>query len=394
MILEKSEKILEKHSLCNNCLGRLFGMLGKSTNYIRGKSIRLVLNMEREARGLSSFEEPEKCELCGNIFKKTEYLVRLCYDKAQKLGIEFESFLVGSRFPKEIMDKEKQLWEEFELEFAEPINREFNREVGKFLEVLFQKPVDKENPDVIFIIDPYNERIELQIKPLYIYGRYRKLVRGIPQTPLKGFKESVASIICKPFSKATKGKCIFHGAGREDVDVRMLGNGRPFVVEIKKPIKRKINLEKIAQEINQSKKVEVLDLKFISKEEMERILTSNHKKEYEALVYVEEGITAEEIKEVVEKLQNCTIYQRTPRRVLRRRADIVRVRKVYDVKAEIIDDKHFKLRLITDGGLYIKELISGDNGRTTPSVSEILGKKAWCEKLDVLNILDDKVKTL
>ncbi|HIP75409.1 MAG TPA: tRNA pseudouridine(54/55) synthase Pus10, partial [Thermococcus paralvinellae] len=69
---------------------------------------------------------------------------------------------------------------------------------------------------------------------------------------------------------------------------------------------------------------------------------------------------------------------------------IVRVRKVYDVNAEIIDDKHFKLRLITDGGLYIKELISGDNGRTTPSVSEILGKKAWCEKLDVLNILDDK----
>lgn len=389
VILEKSEKILEKHSLCNNCLGRLFGRLGKSTNYIRGKSIRLVLNMKREAEGLPTFGEPEKCELCGNIFKKTEYLARLCYDKAQKLGLEFESFLVGSRFPKEILEKEKQLWEEFGLEFAEPINRELNREVGKFLEVLLQKPVNKEDPDVVFIIDPYNERTELQIKPLYIYGRYRKLVRGIPQTPLKGFKESVASIICRPFSKATKGKCIFHGAGREDVDVRMLGNGRPFVVEIKKPIKRKIDLEKIAQEINQSKKVEVLDLKFITREEMEKILTSNHKKEYEALVYVEEGITEEDVKRVVEKLQNCTIYQRTPRRVLRRRADIVRVRKVYDVKAEIVDKKHLKLRLITDGGLYIKELISGDNGRTTPSVSEILGKKAWCEKLDVLNILDD-----
>jgi len=390
MIIEKSEEVLEKHSLCNNCLGRLFGMLGKGSNYIRGKSIRLILNMEREAKGMPAFKEPERCELCGNIFKKTEYLARLCYERAQKLGIEFESFLVGSRFPKEIMDKEKQLWEEFGLKFAEPINREFNREMGKFLEVLFQKPVDKESPDVTFIIDPCCERIELQIKPLYIYGRYRKLVRGIPQTPLKGFKESVASIICRPFSKVTRGKCIFHGTGREDVDVRMLGNGRPFVVEIKKPMKRKIDLEKIAQEINQSKMVEVLNLRFISREEMERVLTSNHKKEYEALVYVEEGITKEDVKSLMEKLQNCTVYQRTPRRVLKRRADIVRVRKVYDVNAEIIDDKHFKLRLITDGGLYIKELISGDNGRTTPSVSEILGKKAWCEKLDVLNILDDK----
>ncbi|ALM74420.1 tRNA pseudouridine(54/55) synthase Pus10 [Thermococcus barophilus] len=389
MILEKSEKILEKHSLCNNCLGRLFGRLGKSTNYIRGKSIRLVLNMKREAEGLPTFGEPEKCELCGNIFKKTEYLARLCYDKAQKLGLEFESFLVGSRFPKEILEKEKQLWEEFGLEFAEPINRELNREVGKFLEVLLQKPVNKEDPDVVFIIDPYNERTELQIKPLYIYGRYRKLVRGIPQTPLKGFRESVASIICRPFAKVAKGKCIFHGAGREDVDVRMLGNGRPFIVEIKNPIKRKIDLRAIAQEINQSKKVEVLELKFISRTDMERILTSNHKKEYEALVYVEEGITLEDIRKIIEKLRNCTIYQRTPRRVLRRRADIVRVRRVYDVSAEIVDKKHLKLRLITDGGLYIKELISGDNGRTTPSVSEILGKKAWCEKLDVLNILDD-----
>ncbi|HIP74699.1 MAG TPA: tRNA pseudouridine(54/55) synthase Pus10, partial [Thermococcus paralvinellae] len=330
MIIEKSEEVLEKHSLCNNCLGRLFGMLGKGSNYIRGKSIRLILNMEREAKGMPAFKEPERCELCGNIFKKTEYLARLCYERAQKLGIEFESFLVGSRFPKEIMDKEKQLWEEFGLEFAEPINREFNREVGKFLEVLFQKPVDKESPDVTFIIDPCCERIELQIKPLYIYGRYRKLVRGIPQTPLKGFKESVASIICRPFSKVTRGKCIFHGTGREDVDVRMLGNGRPFVVEIKKPVKRKIDLKKIAQEINQSKMVEVLNLRFISREEMERVLTSNHKKEYEALVYVEEGITKEDVKSLVEKLQNCTVYQRTPRRVLKRRAGIVRVRKVYD----------------------------------------------------------------
>ena len=390
MIVEKAEEILKEYDLCNHCLGRAFGLLGKGNNYIRGKSIRLVLNMEKGAKGEGSIQEPQECELCGNVFKKTEHLAWLCYDKVSKLGLEFESFLVGSKLPKEVVEKEREIIEKFELKYAEPINRELNREIGKILELMLQKPVNKSNPDVVFIVEPYSERVELQIKPLYVYGRYRKLVRGIPQTPLRGFKESIASIICKPFSEATKGKCVFHGAGREDIDVRMLGNGRPFVIEVKRPIKRRINLEKTAEEINQSGKVEVLGLRFINKEEAERILTSNHKKEYEALVYVEEGISREEVEKVVKALEGTIIHQRTPRRVLGRRADLVRMRKIHEAEGEFVDKRHFKLRLITDGGLYIKELISGDNGRTSPSVSEILGKKAWCEKLDVLNILESE----
>jgi len=40
----------------------------------------------------------------------------------------------------------------------------------------------------------------------------------------------------------------------------------------------------------------------------------------------------------------------------------------------------------TESGAYIKELISGDGGRTRPSVAEILGVDARCEALDVLHI--------
>ena len=166
----------------------------------------------------------------------------------------------------------------------------------------------------------------------------------------------------------------------------MLGNGRPFIVEIKNPKIRKINLNEIAEEINKSRKVEVLNLRFINRNEMEKILTENHKKEYEALVYVKKGIREGDVIKVVEKLTNAIIHQRTPLRVLRKRSDIIRVRKVYKVSGEVIDDKHFKLRIFCDGGLYIKELISGDEGRTTPSVSEILNKNAVCKALDVINI--------
>ncbi|ASJ03236.1 pseudouridine synthase [Thermococcus profundus] len=385
MIAEKAEKILEKHNLCNHCLGRLFASLGKGTNEDRGRAIRFVINMERSARGLPPIQEPEKCELCDNVFERIPGIVEDMKRAAE--GVEFETFLVGSRFPDGVKDKEKVIWEEFGVDTAEPINREFNRELGKAFGRATGKDTSK-SPDVVFIVEPYSGRIELQINPLYVYGRYRKLVRGIPQTPLPDFEESVASIICRPFSRITGGKCVFKGAGREDVDVRMLGNGRPFILEIKRPKRRKFDLKEIVREINESGKVEVLDLRFTTPDEAENVLSTPHRKEYLAFVLVEEGVTPEEAEEVAKKLRGLEVHQRTPWRVRKVRADKVRVRKVHDAEARWIDGKHFELRLVTDGGLYIKELISGDNGRTKPSVSDLLGKRAWCERLDVLNILD------
>ncbi|NJE75663.1 tRNA pseudouridine(54/55) synthase Pus10 [Thermococcus sp. ES12] len=386
MIIERAERVLESRRLCDHCLGRLFAKLGKGTNEERGRAIRFVLNMERCRRGLPPLDEPETCELCGNVFERIPELIEKMKEVAG--DIEFETFLIGSRFPKEVREKEEALREEFGIETAEPINREFNRELGKAFGMATGKDTAK-NPDVVFIVEPYSGRVELQINPLYIYGRYRKLVRGIPQTPLPDFEDSVASIICRPFSRTSGGKCVFKGAGREDVDVRMLGNGRPFIVEIKRPKKRKLNLDAIAAEINESGKVEVLDLRFVSPKEAEQVLTQNHRKEYLALVRVDDGVTPEEAKYVAERLAGLKIHQRTPWRVRNARADRVRVRKVHEAEARWLDEKHFELRLVTDGGLYIKELVSGDRGRTRPSVSDLLGKPAWCERLDVLNIFDD-----
>jgi len=386
MIVEKGEEALKTARLCNHCLGRLFAKLGKGSNEERGRAIRFVVNMERSAREEKPIEEPENCELCGNVFDRIPELVEAMKSAAE--GVEFETFLVGSRFPEEVIGREKELWEELGIKTGEPINREFNRELGKaFARATGKEPSPK--PDLLFIVEPYSMKIELQISPIQIYGRYQKLVRGIPQTPLRGFRESVASIICREFSRAFGGKCVFKGAGREDADVRMLGNGRPFVVEVKRPKRRRVNLEEVAQAINGSGKVAVLDLRFTTSEEASKLLSTPHRKEYLALVYVEGGVAPEEAENVAKSLSGAEIKQRTPRRVERSRADKVRVRRVHKAETRWVDERHFELRLITDGGLYIKELISGDDGRTSPSVAEFLGKRAVCERLDALNILDE-----
>ena len=65
---------------------------------------------------------------------------------------------------------------------------------------------------------------------------------------------------------------------------------------------------------------------------------------------------------------------------------MVRVKHVLDLSYEVIDDRHFSMRIKTEGGLYIKELISGDEGRSQPNVSDILGVNAVCPQLDVIEV--------
>ncbi len=370
-VLKKSRKILSRHRLCNHCLGRMFREISAGSSEEVGLRIRRELGVE----------EAETCELCGNVFDRISGMVKAMKDSSR--NFEFETFRVGSSIPQEVMEKEKKIWEEFSIRNGESIKRELNRILGKeFSRETGKKP--SLDPDVLFIVDPYRMKVRLEVKPVYIYGRYRKLERGIPLTPLPGYRTSVASAVCRLVSKAFGGKCVFKSAGREDVDVRMLGRGRPFVVEVKKPRRRRVPLEELKIEGS----VEVEWIGYIDAERASKILSRSHRKVYLATVYVPEGISREEAEKVCRVLRGAIVSQKTPRRVSRRRAEKVRRRKVYSASFRLIDSRRFELKITTEGGLYIKELVSGDEGRTRPSVSGILGKKAICETLDVLDIID------
>jgi tRNA pseudouridine synthase 10 len=80
------------------------------------------------------------------------------------------------------------------------------------------------------------------------------------------------------------------------------------------------------------------------------------------------------------------IEQRTPLRVVHRRADKIRKRRIRDIEIKNQDEKYLELIIECQGGLYIKELISGDDNRTNPSISSILKSQANCVQLDVLDV--------
>jgi tRNA pseudouridine synthase 10 len=72
---------------------------------------------------------------------------------------------------------------------------------------------------------------------------------------------------------------------------------------------------------------------------------------------------------------------------LHRRADLIREKYIYEVKVKKVSLKRAEMKIRCQGGLYVKELVSGDEGRTVPNVSELLGNRAKPLKLDVLNVI-------
>ena len=399
-MFELAKQILDEcdGKICRNCLGR------KLSRTIEGAN-----NIERadkvcDALGIDL--KDSDCVICDNLFDKLdEDLYRKIDDKIDQLGIEFDTFLVGSKIPKDIQERDDALSEKFELT-VETLKKEVNRLIGLEIWERYDKEAEFEAQDIVFSIDLTGEpKVKIQINPLYIEGRYNKFKRGIPQTKWpcskckgrgceecnftgKQYPESVEELISEHFLKLTKGReAKFHGAGREDIDVLMLGSGRQFVLEIKEPKLRKFNLKEIEDRINEINECKTAyhDLKYCQRSRKAIIKQSSPDayKVYEALVECDEAYDKDKLNELLELGE---IHQQTPLRVMRRRADKVRIKNVLDLSVDAIDEKRFKMRIKTEGGLYIKELISGDDGRSQPNVSDILGVKAICAQLDVIEV--------
>jgi tRNA pseudouridine synthase 10 len=414
--LDIAEKAALK-GLCYHCLGRQFAKLGHGiSNKERGFYLRNALATYVKDKKSKQFilQEPSDCWLCENLFDEIEKFADLVVKELAPYN--YETFLIGSKIDAEIMDREERLWGELGNHYYEPIKAELNREVGKLVGARIKKEVNFEKPDITAVIDTRFDNIELQITPLYIFGRYRKLVRGIPQTRWdckecwgkgcekcnntgKMYDTSVEELVAKEVMNAAKGaEHSFHGMGREDIDARMLGNGRPFVLEIKIPIRRQLDMKALEERINSytEGKVEVFNLRYSSKEEVIAIKEAKVLKTYDVEVKFAKPIKHEKLKEVVRAFKDLVIEQQTPKRVLHRRADKTRRKMVKDIGIEAVEKKGgmFKvisavLKITGESGIYVKELIHGDEGRTNPSIAGYLNAKCDVSRLDVTHIHDE-----
>jgi len=444
-ILEISLKMLEKYPLCDNCLGRQFALLGFGLdNRERGRAIKTLLAMGAHEMALSkerkvkmkgiavlkllathgSFRvaadllrrmrrrvgEGEKCFLCEGQFDNIQVLIDKILENLREY--EYDNFLVGIKLPLMIEEREDEFKAEFGVQYGESMKNEFSRVIGRELAQRTGKKAEYLKPQIVILVNPFTKEVKIQSNSLFIAGRYRKLMRGIPQSKWicikcggkgcercnwtgKIYPESVEELIAKPILDRTSGEeTAFHAAGREDRDARMLGRGRPFVIEIKKPKKRKLDLKELEEAINEyaKGKVEVLNLRYADRNTVRKLKgMEDAQKIYRVIVKFDREITDEEIAKLEKELTDTTIYQRTPIRVLHRRSDRLREKHIYETKIKRLSNDSIEMKIRCQGGLYVKELVTGDEGRTSPSVSEIINAKATPMELDVLNVLAKKV---
>jgi tRNA pseudouridine synthase 10 len=424
-ILDTARRIVKLGPICDSCLGRQFAMLSTGlTNAERGRSIKTVLAMQASAdedkamqEALASAfrparlklgrkdEEDARCSVClGEM--RPENLDAWAAKAADALqGREYATFVVGTKMSGLLAENEELLLADGGSKHAEPFKSELNREVGKRLAALTGKEASLKSPDVVVHLNLGIGEVELQVASIFIRGRYRKLVRGIPQTrwpcrECRGrgcprcegtgrmYQESVDELIRPAVVEAAQAEdTVFHGAGREDIDARMLGTGRPFVVEAVNPRVRKIDLAKLQEDINRRAegKVEVQDLAPTNAATVEYLKEAAFEKTYSALVRLGAEIPEEKLKLVLKELVG-TVDQRTPTRVSHRRADKLRVRKVYSADLIEVTGQTARITIRGDSGLYIKELVSGDGGRTKPNLADALRVDAIVIELDVIDV--------
>jgi tRNA pseudouridine synthase 10 len=392
--------ILSYGACCDHCLGRFFGKRGHGlTNDERGRSLRVASALEKN---LPYEPFTGTCWICGNFFDTVPHWAERVVAATE--GIGYETFLVGCRVPPLISESEEMVISDLSLADPETFKSEVNREVGKAVFAVTGKKADFKMPDIVVLLDLAKETAEVRINPVFFYGRYRKFERGIPQTHWdcracrgagcercsftgKQYPDSVEELIGRPVITLFSAQgAVLHGAGREDIDARMIGTGRPFVLEVVAPKRRSVDLKILEEEINRSAagRIAVELVRWSGRAEVETLKSDKAHKKYRIVVEVEGTPSQDEFAKAVKSLTGAIIRQRTPERVAHRRADKIRERRVLETACTGTEAGRFTVEVTGESGLYIKELISGDNGRTRPSLSENLGLPARVTSLDVV----------
>lgn len=403
-IVNRARTIISEGPICDHCLGRQFAKIATGrSNEQRGRALKTLL----EARGAGI--PTATCWVCNGLFESVDEWAAKAADALR--DYDFSTFLVGTKVSGLLSENEELLWELTGADSAEPLKAELNREVGKRLERTLGKTAEFERPELVVVLNLWTDAVEVQSNAVYLYGRYRKFERGIPQTrwfcrACRGmgcarcnftgrmYPESVEELISGSLLSLFQGTdMVLHGSGREDIDARMVGSGRPVVLEIKEPHRRFVDLREAEAKVNHENagKIEVFDLQYVQKEAVAQVKSAKAEKTYRAVVIFETAEvppSEEQLKAALAALNDTEIEQRTPHRVAHRRADLVRRRRVTSARLISFDEEAQRavVEVTCDAGLYVKELISGDEGRTKPSLSALLGMPVAVTELDVLDV--------
>tara|TARA_B100001142_G_scaffold32091_1_gene28414 strand:- start:2595 stop:4349 length:1755 start_codon:yes stop_codon:yes gene_type:complete len=292
-------KHLVRIGTCDHCLGRLGGKKTFNQSIEQsGAEIRATV-IERDAHLSTAREEEPLCPFCENLYEEAELLSDIIFDALEPY--ELSRLQLGARIPKDQIEEEEEMRKRFGAGGSDALKSGLVSTIAQHLNKRLEGvKLVNDKPQILALIDVLTLTVELDIRAHYLYGRYLKLERGIPQTrwpcrACKGrgcercdytglqYKKSVQDLIGNPLLELFGSKeHAFHGMGREDIDVRCMGRGRPFVIEMKEPKIRSIDVDEAMKMINSAAdgSIEITGLRDSNRSEVVRVKDTPAEKSY------------------------------------------------------------------------------------------------------------------
>ena len=160
-------------------------------------------------------------------------------------------------------------------------------------------------------------------------------------------------------------------------------------MEFQNPKEPEIDLAALEAEINRRNegRLEIEGLCWSDRTRVRELKETPHAKDYQIRV---RSVTPLDLDLCMERAgERIQVEQRTPNRVAHRRADKTRERWIEVMGIGVCEEgmDEYSVRLRTEHGTYVKEVVTGEDGRSKPSLSELFGVRCECVELDVLEIL-------
>jgi tRNA pseudouridine synthase 10 len=376
--------ILRNYSLCNYCLGRL---ISKNLCLKPSQSLGKKFNTKKPKLPL------KKCYICKNIFQKIDNTITHMLE--QSSSYQFSTFLVGLIIKPSISDNDDDIKSKFKIKGTSNVKTQINHELSKKFAYQTKSKTDIIDADIIFKINFKDDSCKIYSKPMFVYGRYTKEQRNLPQKQiscknclgkgciscsfhgLNNFN-SVEGKIAKLFYKKFNSKQIkINWIGGEDKSSLISGNGRPFFVKILDPHIRKLKFQKQ----NYLNGIQLHDLRIIQNSPKNPISFRSN-----ISILLKSEIPLKNI--LLKKIHSI---KNSPLKIYNYGEKFTE-KSIYDIKYKKSNSNLLQIFMLVDSGFPIKSFV--ENSNIKPNLSELLETKCTCIQFDFkeINVICDTSK--
>ncbi len=303
---------------------------------------------------------------------------------------DYQTFLIGASVPHTILDNDDELRSRFKIKGRDSVKSQITKMLSQAVKLETGKEINYSKPDLTVLASLTDKQISVNVRSLWLSGKYVKLKRGLPQRSLTceicnglgcagcGYRGSspdsiqarITNFLASTFGGET---CNFVWMGSEDENSLVRTPGRPFYVEVVKPRKRFAMKDRLAQKKTKvpffrSKEILIRDLELLDKK-----VTEIPTFEIQAKVFLRKKpesppLETGQIRAMESKFTKAGVSVRLSRKFRTVQKEIHWIR----VKAKDAGES-VEVKVSCDGGVPLKKLISGQDDTVSPNLGQYLG---------------------